>query len=207
MLLVDVDTVRDRIGYADLPDNNQATYSAISRATLWLEGYLRAEFPKKARTPIWQYDMPTLDGRNTGLRCKLPGGFVRSSPVPSIVTAAAINGFSSGVVMDPANYRLDYEKGLLTITDASLSVGFLQVSYESGFNVSSVDDSLYLESEIPDWLWEACVLKATHTILVDPATGKPDTPSVSVEQTKADLDTLLVGKIRYFPNADLPLIE
>jgi len=223
MLLTRVDKVRTDLGYEDMPDINVAIRSAIDMAEIELASALETTFLKASYKDIFYVEESRFQRPGHGTTYfKLSNGLVRAVPEFIVELANDPDDFGVEPVATITNTKLRAEKGVVAdfsniydrfanLTPAlnfkasrQLAGGYLQVTYDAGFNLDSDDATSYDLSEVPLWLQEVAKALAMVKML-----GHPLTEDIANSQDPKTLQLaaqqMLSPHLRYEPNSLLPL--
>lgn len=157
MLLVSGDALLQRMSVQAGPGVMAAAEAALRSITPVLESVLDTVFAFSTRTDI--FDVSVRGTR----RFSLSQGFVvadepievRVARPDEVLTAAG-----QGVVLSPAKYTLDTEKGEVKLLDGAVPGRLtLSVGYSAGFEEQ---DQVY--EEVPAWLQEAALVLASRSM-------------------------------------------
>lgn len=181
-----------------------AVSSALHAATEEAATLLMADFDAGS----YNDDFHILTTLQAGLcytaQLALAHGFVTNTPVVKIATTFA--GLADATALDTGEYKIDAEKGAITIISPTNYVGqFARVSYAAGFDVDGTDDELFVD--VPGWL-QVAATKLSSAIIVE------TNPDLSSDQNGAGRDPvklrdsamrMLEKKTRYFPSPIRPM--
>lgn len=204
MLLYPVTEVRKRIGFDDIPDVNAALEAGLQAATVYLSTTLRTGFERKTRSDLFYIPEAVQIGATYKVKLKLTDGFLTA--LPTVVASDRRATLVAGIDLTPDSL-FDLEQGTLTILDQPLRGQFVQVEYTCGFEADDTDLTLYKQDQVPSWLKDAAYLQSL--IVVDAASPNVRHDSNALPEVRAmkeQLATMLEQKVRYQPDALLPLL-
>jgi hypothetical protein len=209
--LVDVSVVRDRIGYPNDADINTAITDALEGVTIKLESLLRTKFSTISTTDTYFIRPGQSRWSKTQFRTKLflTRGFLSSATLTDVKYGASLQAFNSEVNridVDTSLYLIeDKERGVIDILDFDLGDLYVQVTYDSGFNLTEGDATLFDQTEVPDWLKEAAELLAIVELEANPAINPEDRSAQEIDNTKNLFTRVITPHIRYVPAAIRPI--
>lgn len=214
-----VSDLRDRYGF---DDSNTALNSALAvvanSAKTAMSVLMRTEFDAvTAQSDIFSPRAMIRNGELFEVKFKLSQGFVNSV---SVNYASSIADLTSNPQSIPT-FFLDSDKGVVTVYDIDFTSGwafdfrrlvpgltrvgpgiYVQITYNAGFPAA---DGVYTGT--PDWLVEAAAARALVDLdenysayRGDRAASPPD-----LMRRKDRIAQNLVRRIRYVPNAEMPI--
>jgi len=224
--------MRSRLGFADIADVNTALTAALEGTTVSLGRLLRTEFDNSAITDTfyvggsqWGASRDRYATRSGAATRRLPPlrtkllltrGFVSNNQTTDIRYAENLGDFQSPT----AFYRIgtatddydatkhviyDYEAGVLEIVDLDLGDRYVRVTYTAGFNQDDTDATLYKASQVPNWLLESAQLRTMIDIDMNAQLRSEERPETELNFLQRSFDTVIAGKVRYYPAAEKPL--
>ena len=140
---------------------------------------------------------------------KLSRGFVDSTETVTVYASSTrsqleVAGSRTNLVT-PDNYvSLDYEKGVLRISDYSLNNTYLRVEYVAGFTDDGGSPQMYIGT--PSWLQELGKLTATITlhsnpVIINPKINRDERFDRLLTLTTRQIDRIMNAQARYYPMA------
>lgn len=145
------DQIKSRMSIPpELEGVDEALESAIIASQLRIESYLDSRIERADYVTKFFLDKDAYSGNQPeGLyRCYLKTGGVSEDSPTVVMVGGAWNQIST--VLDPSEYYLNAEKGILYVSNAYHDM-YLSVSYTAGYTDAS---------EIPDWLGEGILAYA-----------------------------------------------
>lgn len=209
MLLAPVKELREFLGFDDMVDINTAITEALLMAEPELAAIIGTPFDSAQNVDtFWVGEPPLRNGRFVKTEFKLRRGFLASAPQvkvntdPSLFTAPSTTDVSSVV-------RTDLEMGKVVDLTTVYSQSYVEISYTSGFEIE-VDENeaptgSYVLAQVPAWLQQAARVKALILLSGSPVLKSADV-SLDTKSLNSQLASILGGKLRYTPEAILPVI-
>lgn len=209
MKLVSYTDVRKAMGF-DAGVQQDAIESAIESATeiiavdLRTPGFDRVDYTDTfyvTRSDCLEHAYGTFV-----TRLALSAGFVVGDLISATYSAAG--GAASIISSDTVSFTpaLNAEKGELVASD-DLRDCFVYVEYTAGFQPDDADTTLYKPSQVPVWLKRMALLQSL--VLIDSTNPtlrheKGSDATNAMKQNKDAYNSILGGRMRYFPRAIHP---
>jgi hypothetical protein len=184
--IIDADAVRARLKLADLADVNDAINSALTAASLFMQGIL--DTPFEEATGLVEVFHPTEDEfpvvKDGLFRLRLRRGFVSS--VVSVKIADDRTEVASGdTLTEGDDYVVRADKGLVLL-DEEHAGKWVQVSYEAGF----------ADGSAPEWLAEAALTYIGPILNVTNVENHEEIAQKQMKDTIAVVSTMLQPYMR-----------
>jgi len=189
-LVVDADTVRERMSLQDLEDINTAIESGLLAAHLFFAPILGTPFePVTATTDVFFLDsnlFTTLP--NKMFRLRLKQAFVHAGSVSVKFAGLRVGALSAGAeAMPSADFYIDVEKGLVFIDANSYDQKFVVVTYSAGFDATH---------KAPEWLKQAVLAYMPSILLYQSMQAEPEKVSKQVLQIQNQASQMVTHKKR-----------
>lgn len=206
MFLAAADTIRDVLGFDDMPDINAAVTNSLNSATTQLESLFTTSFARAVHEDIF-FVPRAADERAVWTQFRLSNGFLAEDPI--IEVGAALD------VLTPITLgKVHLERGLVTDLATRFVDQYVKITYTAGFELQETEPAVpgdpapppvsYDLTQVPEWLQEAAKLKAFHLIGSNPALTEANV-LLSAKTLAEQLAMLVNGRLRYHPSALLPL--
>jgi hypothetical protein len=220
MKLVTDLSIRQYLGFDDMPDVNNAISIASQLVTSQLESMLESNFSRADREDNFMVHnmMPHMDRDHPTTKVKLRTGFISAGTL--VVTAATryADLASNPVTVATMVANGDSGRWLGELTDLETLYGdatnlgylnrvntagrYIRVAYTSGFEVDGDDPTLY--TGMPDWLVQAATSMTMYQLRTHPVIVQAELP-FEFEQYQTLSKTILAQHLRYLPSALNPV--
>lgn len=182
-----------------------ATTSALHAATEEIGTMLLADFDAGSYVEDFYVHTTTRAGLCYRANLALNHGFVTGTP--TVKTAQTFAGLSEGETLADTEYKVDVERGELTIISTTNFAGYhVRVTYAAGFDADDVDEELF--AAVPAWL-QVAATKVGAAILIELSPDLQGSVGGEMGRKPEDLRNaarrMLERKIRNFPSPIRPM--
>lgn len=193
MKLIALSDARDRAGLQDLSSSNVILDSALDTATAQVEAFLRTPLLQAARTDLFFANSDVMPFAIPSAKLLLNAGFVDEGSTFEVRVSRVASDAPTGTLIDPTDYLIDYERGVLLFVGYDPDLMYIHVTYTAGFQLSNG-----VLQNTPDWLVSLGFMVGVRMY----ATIRHD------DDLKKQFDymPLMEPKIRYEPAAIRPLL-
>lgn len=184
-LIIDADTVIQRLALKDIQEVRDSIESALTAAHAVVQGFLTTTFDKEVHTDVFflQKDRFPLKGSNL-IACRLKQAFVWGDTVQVDVNADSRRDLLlRPTLLEAEDFIVDTTRGLIQIEGDYLDY-WVQVTYTAGFDK---------DHAAPDWLQEAVLAYMPH--LLGQPTGAFDAAAMNAANETAKMDYTVAAKI------------
>lgn len=213
MKLIPVSDVRELLRLDAIDRIDAAIEACLDTATEQLSAQLRAKFDQVSTHDVFMVRGGLRFGVGVDTRYHYRFALTRG------LLTTDVTFLRSGTLkgLDDATDALDEDHGVLVNRDkgsifidagASLDGLFLKCSYTAGFDVDDVDDTLYAQDEVPDWLKSCALAYATVALLKsnpDLGGSNDKQPARDPKEMMAGARVIVEGHCRYFASITRPL--
>lgn len=202
--LVSVEQVRTRIMFDAVADIDATIGSILDNLTPEIEIELRTKVAYGTYTDTFfvQNSLQFGPGERGRTFLSLSRGFVVGD-LTSMVYATSRRGLASDATngLDYTDLHGDAERGLLIVSDLSLSDAYVQVTYTAGLELGT--DDVYVD--VPLWLQELAILWAVMKLdTIHPTVRFENGDAISLTALKSLIGQIIVQHVRYDPIAIRP---
>jgi hypothetical protein len=204
-LLVTVDAVRAYIGLIDNGIINAKIEEAIATATLQLSNFLSCPFDLVTDSDTFHLKPDVgLTNPDGSIKLRTSRMFIDDGSSISVVVASTYQGLSETPdTIDPSNYRVDVDTGIIQVYSGFTTGDFVKVSYTAGLT-----EIANVFQDVPEWLLASSKLMAQASYELATSQGESDQLQdelSKVESLRAEAELILSPHIRPYYSVHLPI--